>query len=84
MTRAVTRRPFSHGNRESVVMWARPSHPLRIVLSREFWAKRRHSEAEFAEAAARGLVVIRLRGARRAGRRLVAHEPSTGTSSAGR
>ncbi len=45
-------------------MWARASHPLRMVLSRQFWALRRRTEAELAEAAARGVAVVRLRGAR--------------------
>ena len=58
------RRTYWNGNRESVAMWLRASHPLRIVLSREFWAKRRRTEAELAAAAARGVVVVRLRGAR--------------------
>lgn len=66
VVRAVTRRAHWNGNRESVAMWLRPSHPLRIVLSREFWAKRRRTEAELADAAARGVVVVRLRGARQA------------------
>jgi hypothetical protein len=53
-------------------MWLHASHPLRIVLSREFWAKRRRTEAELAGAAARGAVVIRLRGSRAADRWLAA------------
>ncbi|MDT0276950.1 P-loop NTPase family protein [Blastococcus goldschmidtiae] len=64
VVRAVTRRTYWNGNRESVAMWLRASHPLRIVLSREFRAKRRRTEAELADAAARGVVVVRLRGAR--------------------
>jgi len=76
--RAVSRRAYWNGNRESIGMWLRASHPLRIVLSREFWAKRRRTEAELAEAAARGVVVVRLRGARRADRWLAGHEPSAG------
>jgi hypothetical protein len=53
-------------------MWARASHPLRIVLSREFWAERRRTEAELSEATRRGVVVVRLRGARQARRWLAA------------
>ena len=70
--RAVTRRAYWHGNRENVAMWLHASHPLRIVLSREFWAKRRRTEAELAGAAARGVLVVRLRGARAADRWLAA------------
>jgi adenylate kinase family enzyme len=72
VVRAVTRRPFHNGNVENPRMWARASHPLRIVLSREFWAKRRRTEAELAEAARRGVVVVRLRGARQTRRWLAA------------
>lgn len=68
VVRAVTGRAYWNGNRESFAMWLQASHPLRIVLSREFWAKRRRSEAEFGAAAARGVVVVRLRGARQARR----------------
>ncbi|MGY1752753.1 hypothetical protein [Blastococcus sp. SYSU D01042] len=68
VVRAVTGRAYRNGNRESFAMWLRASHPLRIVLSREFWAKRRRSEAEFAAAAAGGVVVVRLRGRRAAAR----------------
>jgi adenylate kinase family enzyme len=77
--RAVTRRAYWNGNRESVAMWLRASHPLRIVLSREFWAKRRRTEAEFAEAAGRGVVVVRLRGARRTRRWLARQQVSPST-----
>lgn len=73
LVRAVTGRAYWNGNRETFAMWLRASHPLRIVLSREFWAKRRRNEAEFAAAAQRGVVVVRLRGARRARRWLAAH-----------
>jgi adenylate kinase family enzyme len=66
--RAVTRTAYSNGNRESFAMWLRNSHPLRIVLSREFGAKRQRTAAELQAAAARGVVVVRLRGARRAQR----------------
>ena len=72
VARAVTRRAYWNGNRESVAMWLHPSHPLRIVLSREFWAKQRRTEQEFAAVAARGVVVVRLRGARQADRWLAA------------
>lgn len=68
LLRAVTRRAYWNGNQESLTMWLRASHPLRIVLSREFWAKRHRTEAELSEAAARGVVVVRLRGARQADR----------------
>jgi len=75
--RAVTRRAYWNGNRETVAMWLRASHPLRIVLSREFWAKRRRTEAELARAAGRGVVVVRLRGARQA-RRWLRRQPTLG------
>ena len=75
VVRAVTRRAYWNGNRESVAMWLRASHPLRIVLSREFWTKRRRTEAELAGAATRGVVVVRLRGARAADRWLAAQPP---------
>jgi adenylate kinase family enzyme len=68
VARAVTRRPLYNGNVENPRMWARASHPLRVVLSREFWAERRRTEVELAEAAGRGVVVVRLRGARQARR----------------
>ena len=68
LVRAVTRRAYWNGNRETFAMWFRASHPLRVVLSREFWAKRRRTEAELAGATARGVVVMRLRGARAAER----------------
>ena len=70
--RALTRRPLYNGNVEQPRMWARASHPLRIVLSPEFRAKRRRTEAELGEAAERGVVVVRLRGARQARRWLAA------------
>jgi adenylate kinase family enzyme len=68
VVRAVTRRAYWNGNQETFAMWFRASHPLRVVLSREFWAKRRRTEAELAGATARGVVVVRLRGARAAER----------------
>ncbi|WP_051515652.1 hypothetical protein [Candidatus Blastococcus massiliensis] len=74
VVRAVTGRAYWNGNRESFAMWLHASHPLRIVLSREFWAKRRRTEAELAGAASRGVVVVRLRGARRA-RRWLRRQP---------
>ena len=74
VVRAVTRREYWNGNRENVAMWLHASHPLRIVLSREFWAKRQRTEVELAGAAARGVVVIRLRGARAADRWLAAQQ----------
>lgn len=79
VVRAVTRRAYWNGNRESIAMWLHASHPLRIVLSREFWAKRRRTETELTGAAARGVVVVRLRGARRARRWLSRQrlQPST-------
>src|SRR3712207_9297634 len=54
--RAVTRRPFHNGNVEQPRMWARPSHPLRVVLSRRFWADRRRTEAGLAEADRKSVV----------------------------
>ena len=68
VSRAVTRRPLYNGNVEDPRTWARASHPLRVVLSRQFWANRRRTGAELAEAAAGGVVVVRLRGARQARR----------------
>lgn len=68
VVRATTRRVLYNGNRERVSSWMRPSHPLRIVLSPEFGAKRRRTEAELRDAAARGVLVVRLRGARQATR----------------
>jgi adenylate kinase family enzyme len=62
--RALTRRPHYNGNRESFALWLRGSHPLRIVFSREFAAKRRRTRDELAEAGAGGVTVVRLRGAR--------------------
>jgi hypothetical protein len=41
VVRAVSRRPFYNGNVEFVGAWARASHPLRVVLSREFVRQRR-------------------------------------------
>ena len=76
--RVVTRRVLCNGNREQVSTWLRPSHPLRIVFSREFAAKRRRTEQELAEAAARGVTVVRLCGARQAARWLAAHGSSDG------
>jgi adenylate kinase family enzyme len=64
VVRAVTRRPLYNGNVERVATWVRASHPLRIVLSGEFAAKRRRTAAELADAERRGVVVVRLRGAR--------------------
>jgi adenylate kinase family enzyme len=72
VVRAVTRRPLYNDNVEQPRMWGRASHPLRIVLSRAFWAQRRRTEAELAEAARRGVVVVRVRGARQARRWLAA------------
>lgn len=72
LVRAVTGRAYWNGNRESFGMWLQASHPLRIVFSREFWAKRRRTEAEFAAAVERGVVVVRLAGARQADRWLAA------------
>ena len=54
LARALTRQPFYNGNVEQFAMWARPSHPLRIVLSREFFRKRRRTREELVAAADRG------------------------------
>jgi adenylate kinase family enzyme len=75
VARAVTRRPFYNGNVEQFGAWARASHPLRVVLSREFWANRRGTAHELSSAAARGVVVVRLRGSRQARRWLEAQRP---------
>jgi len=64
VVRAVTRRPLYNGNVERAATWLRAAHPLRIVLSREFAAKRRRTAAELADAERRGVVVVRLRGPR--------------------
>ena len=61
--RALTRRPMMNGNTERFALWARASHPLRVVLSPAFWVERRRTEHELSAAAARGVVVVRLRGA---------------------
>lgn len=76
MVRAVTGRAYWNGNRENFAMWLHAAHPLRIVFSREFWAKRRRTDAELTGAAARGVVVVRLRGARAADRWLAAQRRS--------
>lgn len=76
VVRAVTRKPYWNGNRESVAMWLRPSHPLRVVLSRAFWTQRGHTQAELTAASARGVVVVRLRGARQVDRWLAAQRTS--------
>jgi adenylate kinase family enzyme len=79
VTRALTRRPLYNGNVEQVRSWLRASHPLRVVLSRAFWAGRRRTGEELQEAAARGVVVIRLRGARQARRWLTGiNRPASG------
>ena len=77
--RALTRRPLYNGNVEQVRSWARASHPLRVVLSREFGRQRRRTAAELDRAAARGVLVVRLRGARQARRwvRTQGGSPST-------
>ena len=78
--RAVTRRPFYNGNVEQPLMWARASHPLRVVFSRQFWAERRRTEDELAEAAAaRGIIVVRLGGSRQARAWLATQPPSPST-----
>ena len=76
--RAVTRRPLYNGNVEQAASWVRASHPLRIVFSREFGVKRRRTAHELAEAAARGVTVVRLRGARQAARWIAAHRSPDG------
>ena len=73
LVRALTRRPVHNGNVERFAMWARASHPLRIVLSPAFFRKRRSAGEELTSAAARGVVVVRLRGAREVHRWLAAH-----------
>ena len=66
--RALTRRPLYNGNVERPRMWVRASHPLRVVLGREFGRERRRTAEEFAAAGERGVVVVHLRGAREARR----------------
>ena len=73
VVRAVDRRPLYNGNTERVRNWARPSHPLWVVHGRGFAAIRRSNALAFGAAArTRGLVVVRLRGARAADRWLAA------------
>ncbi|TKJ18226.1 adenylate kinase [Blastococcus sp. CCUG 61487] len=74
VVRGVLRTPLFNGNVEQLSTWRRPSHPVRIVLSREFWAKRRRTETELAGVEGRGVVVVRLRGARQARRWLAEQE----------
>ena len=67
VVRAVDRQELYNGNREQPRSWVRPSHPLWVVAGRQFTAIRRGNALAFAAAAeARGLVVVRLRGARAA------------------
>ena len=69
VVRAVDRQELYNGNRERPRNWVRPSHPLWVVAGRQFTAIRRGNALAFAAAAeARGLVVVRLRGARAADR----------------
>lgn len=68
LTRALSRHPLYNGNVEQVRTWLRASHPLRVVLSREFGRERRRTAAELAAARDRGVVVVRLRGGRQARR----------------
>ena len=56
--RAVTRRPLYDGNVEQFAAWARASHSLRVVLSREFARQRRQTGRGPAAAADRGIVVV--------------------------
>lgn len=74
----MTKRSFYNGNVERASGWARASHPLRVVFSREFGVHRRRTGAELAAAADRGAVVLRLRGARQA-RRWLAVQAETRT-----
>ena len=64
VVRAVRRSTLWHGNRERIRDWIRPLHPLRVVAGPEFRAIRRRNEVDFAMAAGRGVVVVRLRGRR--------------------
>jgi adenylate kinase family enzyme len=78
--RALTRRELYNGNRERVRNWLRGSHPLWAVAGPRFRALRDDNAARFsAEADRRGLVVVRLRGARAVDRWLTAqgNPPST-------
>ncbi len=72
LLRALSRQRFHNGNIERPSSWVRASHPLRVVFSREFAAIRHRNDHQFAVAARRGTVVVRLRGARRADRWLTA------------
>jgi hypothetical protein len=78
--RAVTRRPLYNGNVERLATWLRASHPLRIVLSREFGAKRHRTAQELAAAERGGVLVVRLRGAREERRWLAALPGGCGLS----
>jgi adenylate kinase family enzyme len=65
--RALTRRELYNGNRERPRNWLRGSHPLWAVAGRRFRLIRAENTVRFAaEARRRGLVVVRLRGARAA------------------
>jgi adenylate kinase family enzyme len=75
LVRALTRRPLFNGNVERPALWLRASHPLRVVLSRRFWSSRRKLAQELSAAAAGGVVVVRLRGARQARQWLAAQQP---------
>jgi adenylate kinase family enzyme len=71
--RALSRRELYNGNREQARNWLRASHPLWVVAGRRFRAVREDNAARFsAEADRRGLVVVRLCGARSADRWLAA------------
>jgi hypothetical protein len=83
VSRAVTKRPFYNGNVERFSGWGRASHPPRVVFSREFGVHRRRTDEELSAAAARGVMVVRLRGARQA-RRWLADQASGYGRSPGR
>jgi adenylate kinase family enzyme len=72
--RALARQELYNGNRERPRNWLRGSHPLWVVAGRRFRRIREDNAARFAaESARRGLVVVRLRGARQADRWLATH-----------
>jgi adenylate kinase family enzyme len=78
LARALGRQERYNGNREHPRTWLRGSHPLWAVVGRRFGRIRRDDRVHVtAEAARRGLVVVRLRGARQADRWLAAQGSSS-------
>ncbi|WP_448639934.1 hypothetical protein [Geodermatophilus sp. URMC 63] len=77
LRRAVTQQELYNGNRERPRGWLCGSHPLWTVAGRGFGTIRRTNAVHLAAAAqARGVVVVRLRGARAADRWLAVQRRS--------